>query len=332
MRRGRRRGWPPPLRRCRRPARERPTPAPPRTDRASGHGSARWQGPPPDCTVAARLQADCATQVREQGGRGTGAPALSTRLTGPPARAPIKQRVGGPTAGGDIGHRISRCLSVVHPQMRLSASAFAFDRTADASVSGVARLPRCARRLALASTAHRPIRGGSWISSMPAWQPLPDRPPGAVSGQRRQRAGERAHSKVREGEPPRAGHAGLVQERRTRATDVFVQTRDGPAPGSVLEDERKSGARRVDFKERPWARDHGVGRRLLADDRESGDREALVTPGDLAGRPLNQFVRTWTGTGSTRMNAMRDGSFPGAMGVSSGARVRQNVCSITARD
>src|SRR4051794_26143558 len=46
------------------------------------------------------------------------------------------------------------------------------------------------------------------------------------------------------------------------------------------------------------------------------------------GRPLNQSVRTCTSTGSTRIIAILDGSFPGASSSQGGHLGETNICSV----
>src|SRR6185295_12783156 len=69
--------------------------------------------------------------------------------------------------------------------------------------------------------------------------------------------------------------------RSGRGSDALVEARDGPTSRSVLERQGEACAGRFDLEKGPRAADHGIGRCLLADDREPGDREPLVAPRDL---------------------------------------------------
>ena len=92
----------------------------------------------------------------------------------------------------------------------------------------------------------------------------------------------------------------------------LVEAGDGPAARPVLEGQGQASSRRLHLEQRARTGDDRIGRRFLADAARwvIGSRSS---PQVISrGRPLNQSVRTWTWTGSTRMNAMSDGSFPGA--------------------
>ena len=121
---------------------------------------------------------------------------------------------------------------------------------------------------------------------------------------------------------------------QARGADALVEAGDRPAPRAVLERQGEPRSRRVDLEQRPRAADHGIGRGLLADDRETGDRESLVAPRDLTRTTVEPVGPDLDLTGSTRMNAIGMAPFRG-LGrwvVSSGALVRQNVCSVVTDD
>ena len=114
------------------------------------------------------------------------------------------------------------------------------------------------------------------------------------------------------------------------ATDLVVEAGDRPAPRSVLERQRQPGSRRVDLEQGARPADHGIGGGLLADDREARDRESLVAPRDLARATVEPVGPDLDLDRLDTDECHLDGSFPGAERwvVSSGALVRQNVCSV----
>ena len=153
------------------------------------------------------------------------------------------------------------------------------------------------------ASAHAAVRRdvGAGAGAVPA-RPPRDRRCAAARG----RACARGRRSVTPGPERR-----FVSAVRPRGADLVVEAGDRPAPRAVLVGQRQARLRRLDLEQRPRAGDDRIGGGLLADGGEVGDREALVAPGDLAGSAAEPSVRTWTWTGSTRMNAIVTAPFRG---------------------
>ena len=107
---------------------------------------------------------------------------------------------------------------------------------------------------------------------------------------------------------------------------LLVQGGHGPASRAVLEGQGQAGSRCLHLEQRAGTGDDRIGRRFLADRGEMGDREVVRRPSVTSrGRPLNQSVRTWTSTGSTRMNAMTVPFHRGPLAVVRGTRPTEHL-------
>ena len=144
------------------------------------------------------------------------------------------------------------------------------ERSPPADCTGGALRPVARRSTPASAVRVRRSRGGRGTGA-----PAPNRDDVASGVGGRRRPGRRAETPV-----PARRCGGSPVRRRVRTP--LVEAGDRPAPRAVLEGQREARSRRVDLEEGPRPADHRIGRGLLADDRETGDRESLVAPRDLA--------------------------------------------------